>query len=78
MSAEYNSDHPEVIKAKAEAEARLLEARAKLSPAGQVADSLVSGIMSALSTCGCLLLIAVLILAFFAPIVLQKLVGVHP
>ena len=75
MAEEYSDDHPEVIRAKAEAEARLLEARAKLHPAAQVTLTIIEGVGSAIATIGCFAVLALIVLAACAPTVLQRITG---
>lgn len=75
MSEEYSSDHPEVIRAKAEAEERILKARAELHPAAQVVYAVFDKIPGFVESLGCMIIILVIILAIFAPIALERIFG---
>ena len=50
---EYDDDHPEVIRAKAEARARILEARAQLSPVAQAIYAFGDVLENVIGTIGC-------------------------
>ena len=67
----YDDNHPEVIKAKAEAEARLLEARSKLHPAAQVVYTLTEGFGQIVL----IILLAIIFLAVCAPTALTRITG---
>lgn len=83
---DYDSDHPEVIrakaeadelatKAKAEARARVLEARAKLHPVAQGIYALFDSVSDMIGLIGCFLILALIVIAFLAPGLLQSLFG---
>lgn len=72
---EYDDDHPEVIRAKAEAKARIMEARAKLNPVAQVIYALSDSVGAAIGQIGCLLIIAIIVIAVLAPQLFQLLFG---
>jgi hypothetical protein len=71
--ADYDDDHPEVIKAKAEAKARVMEARAKLHPAAQAIYALWDSFSDLIGQIGCLLIILIIVLAIFAPQIINSL-----
>ena len=78
-SYEYDED-PEVIRAKGEADARLieaeakrLEARAKLHPATQIFESATDGLGEALAGIGCVVILGIIAVAIFAPSLFDKL-----
>lgn len=73
--ADYNDDHPDVIRAKAEAEARLIEARAQLHPAVQVAYTVVGGVGNFIVNLGCLLILLLVVVAVCAPTLLNRIGG---
>lgn len=75
MSQEYDDNHPEVIRANAEARARVMEARAKLNPVAQIIYALSDSIGAAIGKIGCLLIIAIIVIALFAPQLFQMLLG---
>jgi hypothetical protein len=60
-----SDDRPEVIRAKAEAKAMILEARSKLHPAAQVIYTFLDQIGSILGGLGCLFIILIAVLLFF-------------
>lgn len=60
-------DDPEVIIAKAEAEARIPEARAKLHPASQFFLTVIESVGNLFTGIGCLVIIAIAVVAIFAP-----------
>lgn len=72
---EYDSSHPEVIKAKGEARERMLKARAELHPVAQAIHAFFDSVESCISELGCLLIILVIVLAILAPRVLEALFG---
>lgn len=69
------SEEAQEIRAKGDALAKKLEARAQLHPAAQVVDTLGDKIGSIISNLGCFIVIVIIILAIAAPTVLQKLFG---
>ena len=75
MPQEYDDNHPEVIRAKAEAKARVMEARAKLNPIAQMIYALSDSIGAAIEQIGCLIIIAIIVTAVFAPQLFQFLFG---
>ena len=72
---QYDDDHPEVIRAKAEARARIMEARAKLNPIAQIIYALSDSVGAAIGQIGCLLIIAIIVIALLAPQLFQFLFG---
>ncbi len=68
-------DHPEVIKAKGEAKAKILEARAKLHPVAQAIYALWDSVGNLVGEIGCLIIIAIIVIAVFAPQLFQFLFG---
>lgn len=66
-------DDPEVIRAEADAKARLLEARAKLHPLAQTIYALGDGVSDLISKMGCLLIIAIVVIAILAPQIINWL-----
>lgn len=66
----YDDDHPDVIRAKAEAEKLLIEARAKMHPVAQAIHTLFESLTNLVGCLGCLFIILVIILAILAPTVL--------
>lgn len=72
---EDEDNNPEVIKAKAEAKQKILEARAQLHPAAQIIYTLFDSVGSMIETIGCLLILIIIALALFAPAVLPNLFG---
>ncbi len=70
----HDEDNPEVIRAKAEAKARILEARAKLHPVSQAIYTIMDQFNSTLKSLGCLIIILVGVLLFFGVDII-KLVG---
>lgn len=77
-SYEFDRD-PDVIRAKGESDARLieaeakrLEARAKLNPVAQVVQSSLDGIGEAIAAIGCMAIIAIIVIAMFAPSLFDK------
>jgi hypothetical protein len=66
---EYDENHPEVIRAKAEAKERVLRARAQLHPLAQAMYSFFDGLQGI----GCLLIFAIIVVAFCAPGLAQLL-----
>lgn len=75
MSAKFDDDDPEVIRAKAEAKAKLLEARAKLRPVAQVLYTFLDGVGDILHDLGCLLIILIIIIGLFAPQLFKLILG---
>jgi len=72
---QYDDDHPDVIRAKAEAKSRVTEARAKLNPIAQMIYALSDSIGAAIGQIGCLIIIAIIVIAVFAPQLFQLLFG---
>ena len=62
---DYPDDRPDVIRAKAEAKAKIIEARSKLHPAAQVLYTLLDQIGLILGSLGCLFIILIVVLLFF-------------
>lgn len=60
-------DDPEVIRAKADADARIIEARAKLHPASQFIITLIDSVGNLVAGIGCLAVLAIVVIAIFAP-----------
>lgn len=71
----YDDDHPEVIKAKAEAKARVMEARAKLHPVAQAIYALRDSFSDMIGQIGCFLIILIIVVAIFAPQIINALFG---
>ena len=67
MSQRYDDDHPEVIRAKAESEERILKARAELHPSTQAIYAFWDSIGNLVGKIGCLLIIAIIVIAIIAP-----------
>ncbi len=70
-----NDDHPEVIRAKAEAKERILKARATLHPVTQIMYVFWDDLGNLVGSVGCLITIVILILAIFAPQVFSQIFG---
>lgn len=70
---QYDDDHPEVIAAKAEARKKILEGRAKLSPTAQTIYAISDSITGLIESIGCLIIIAIIVIALFAPKILPML-----
>lgn len=75
-------NRPEVIAAKAEAEAKellaraeVIKARAMLHPAAQLLYTALDSLSDFLTNVGCFVVLAVIALAIFAPSVIQWLIG---
>lgn len=60
-----SDDRPDVIRAKADAKAQILEARAKLHPVAQVLYTILDQIGSMLGGLGCLFIILIVVLLIF-------------
>jgi hypothetical protein len=67
MSTKFDNDDPAVIKAKAEARAQVLEARAKLHPLAQLLYTFLDGFDSIFQGIGCILILVIVVVAIFAP-----------
>ena len=74
MSDKYEDNDPAVIAAKAEAHAKVLEARSKLHPIAQIVYTILDETGTILSGLGCLFIIFILVLAIFAPHILTSLI----
>ncbi len=81
---EYDDEdnRPEVIAAKAEAEAKtmlaraeVIKARATLHPLAQLFHTALDSLSDFLTNVGCFVVLAVIALAIFAPSVIQWLIG---
>ncbi len=60
-------DDPEVIQARAESRAKILEARSKLHPVSQFVYTLIDSLGDFLGNIGCLVIFAIVVIAIFAP-----------
>ncbi len=72
----YDDDHPEVIRARAEATVKKLEARAKLHPVAQAIYALFDSVTNFVTNLGCLLIILVVVLLFFGAPLLELIKAV--
>ncbi len=74
MSEDYDSDAEET-RAEGEAKARVLEARAKLHPAAQIIYAFWDSVGNLITGAGCLLIIAIVVIALLAPEVFGYIFG---
>jgi hypothetical protein len=67
MSTKFDDDDPLVIKARAEARAQVLGARAKLHPLAQLLYTFLDGADNIFRGIGCVLILVIIVVAIFAP-----------
>jgi hypothetical protein len=71
----YDNDHPDTIRAKAEAKKVVLEARAQLHPVAQAVYAFWDSLGNFIDNIGCLILLIIVVVALFAPQLFDYLFG---